>query len=74
MKDLRDPLCVGETLLRTLSLWRNDAPDVSASVIADRYEETLAAAPVWTGDGLMSNDPTEHHSKTSQADAAVGAE
>lgn len=70
MNDLRDPMCVGHKLLSLAEAARKTHPELKLSVIADR---SGLRCPPWEGDGFMSNDPAEHHSKTPQG-ANVGTE
>jgi len=62
MNDLRDPLVVGTQLLRL----RADTPKATLSEVYDSERIFFEHLPPWTGNGLMSNDPAQHHSKTPQ--------
>lgn len=57
---MRDPLALGELLL---ALQKRRAP---LSRVYDRNAGILERVPPWAGDGLMSNDPAQHHSKVKQ--------
>ena len=65
MRDLRDPRCVGHKLLSIAEGLRVQRPSVEwpLATVADM---SGLACPIWTGDGFMSNNPAEHHSKTPQ--------
>ena len=63
--DRRDPAILGWALL----LVANGAP---LSDAYDRHARDLERVPAWRGDGLMSNDPSKHRSKTSQTPAPGG--
>lgn len=65
-RDSRDPAVLGWALL-TLNDGR--AP---LSEVYDRFRWQLERVPPWQGDGLMSNDPSKHHSKTPQTPAPGG--
>ena len=70
MRDLRDPQDLGSELLGLVAEERKEYPGatVQPSTVADRYQHALEACPDWTGDGFMSSNPADHHSKVSQAD------
>lgn len=58
-RDLRDPALLGWALLTAA-----DGAPLSEAYDRDRWR--LERLPAWSGDGLMSNDPSTHHSKTPQ--------
>lgn len=62
---MRDPAVLGELLLRA-------SGSEPLSEVYDRDAWLLERLPAWSGDGLMSNDPTKHHSRTSQTPAPGG--
>lgn len=64
-RDLRDPAVLGWALLLV-------ADGTPLSEAYDRHAWQLARVPAWRGNGLMSNDPDQHHSKTPQTPAPGG--
>ena len=67
-RDLRDPALLGWALL----VRARERANEPLSYVYDRDAHLLARIPEWTGDGLMSNDPELHHSKTPQTPAPGG--
>ena len=65
--DRRDPAILGWALLVRA---REDGAPLSETY--DRHAAWFERVPPWTGDGLMSNDPSKHHSKTPQTPAPGG--
>lgn len=66
-RDLRDPSLLGHLLLSIPKKRRK------LSQRFDHQSEWLDMCPNWTGDGFMSTNPANHHSRTPQVEGDLTA-
>lgn len=72
-RDLRDPKALGETLLDQAPKVRSQyGAEIPLSEIYDIHVR-LFSIPDWAGDGFMSTNPANHHSKVDQSSGDLTA-